>query len=115
MPRDPATYLWDAERACGLVLAFSEGRSLPDLTSDPLLRSALERQLQNMGEALAQLARVDANLAGRVPKLDQIVGFRNVLVHGYYQLNYATIWIAITDDVPALRAQLQELLREVTE
>lgn len=115
MPRDPATYLWDAEHACGLVVDFSSGRSLQDLTSDPLLRSAIERQLQNVGEALAQLVRVDPELAVRIPKLDQIIGFRNVLVHGYYQLNYATVWLTITNDVPALRTQLQELLREVTE
>lgn len=114
MRREPTSYLWDADQAAGFVLDFAAGRALDDLHRDPLLRSAIERQLQNMGEALAQLSQAFPGVAARIPKVDQIIGFRNVLVHGYHQLNYATVWMTITDDVPALRTQLQALLREAT-
>jgi len=37
--------------------AFVKGKSFADYTADVMLRSALERQLEIVGEALAQLAR----------------------------------------------------------
>jgi len=115
MRREPAVYLWEAEQAAGHVLDFTAGRTLADLESDLLLSSAVERQLQNMGEALAQLDRAFPAIAERIPKLADIVGFRNILVHGYRDLDYATVWMTITRDVPPLRTQLQALLREVAE
>ena len=115
MRRRPKVYLWEAEQAAGHVLDFTTSRTLDDMTGDLMLRSAVERQLQNMGEALAQLSRDFPTIAGQLSDLSQIVGSRNVLVHGDYQLDYASVWKTIKEDVPALRTQLQELLREVTE
>lgn len=77
-----------------------------------MLRSAVERQLQNIGEALSQLARLDAALAARVPQHRQIIGFRNVLVHGYSGLNNAEIWRVIQEDLPRLLATVDALLLE---
>ncbi len=115
MRREPAVYLWEAEQAAGHVLDFTAARTLPDLEGDLLLSSAVECQLQNMGEALAQLDRAFPAIAQRIPELADIVGFRSVLVHGYHDLNNATVWRTITRDVSPLRTQLQALLREVTE
>lgn len=114
MRRRPEVYLWEAEQAAGHVLDFTAGRTLGDLEGDLFLSSAVERQLQNMGEALAKLDRAFPAIAQKIPNLTDIVGFRNVLVHGYHDLNFATVWRTITRDVPPLRAQLQALLREVS-
>jgi len=73
---------------------------------DIVLRSAVERQFEIIGEALAQLARIDAATAQKVPDLRQIIGFRNVLIHGYATVDPARVWRVIADNLPPLRAAL---------
>lgn len=59
MPRDVRTYLWDAIRAADLVGTFIADKSLGDYRGDDMLRSAVERQFEIVGEALNQLSRAD--------------------------------------------------------
>jgi uncharacterized protein with HEPN domain len=89
---------------------MTAGKSFTDFNSDLVLRSAVERQFEILGEALRQFARLDATLAARIPDLRQIVAFRNVLIHGYALIDRARVWQAVQNDVPGLRAILADLL-----
>lgn len=60
-------YLYDMQRAAALIAEFTAGKELKDYQSDSMLRSAVERQFEIAGEALAQLARVDDSVAQRLP------------------------------------------------
>ena len=115
MRREAAAYLRDADQAAGLAQEFAEGRTREDMASDALLRSGVERQLQIVGEALSQLARLDGELASKIPDLSDIIGLRNILVHGYAKVNLDRLWRVVHEDVPTLRLQLQTLLRAVTQ
>ena len=57
MRRDARAFLADVLEACDLVAGFVGGRDLESYRSDVMLRSATERQLEIMGEALNRLAR----------------------------------------------------------
>jgi len=71
--RDPKSLLWDAREAAKAIADMTAGRSFVDFASDLVLRSAVERQFEMLGEALAQLARLDPTLAASIPDLRQIV------------------------------------------
>ena len=73
----------------------------------------MERQFEIAGEALRQLARVDAALAAKNPDLRKIVAFRNILIHGYAVIDRARVWRAVQDDLPRLCATLDGLLAEL--
>lgn len=81
--RDPRTYLSDAHEAARNALRFTNGRTFEEYANDLLLRSGVERQLLTVGEALNQMSRLDPALAARIPEIRNIIGFRNILVHGY--------------------------------
>lgn len=115
MQHDPRAYLWDVRRAADLVADFLAGTGLATYLTDPLLRSAVERQMEVVGEALYLLSRADPALAGRVPNLSRAVGMRNVLIHGYAQVDNAAVWRTATDDLPALRVTVAGLLAELGE
>jgi uncharacterized protein with HEPN domain len=108
--RDPKSLLWDARDAATAIANMTAGRTFAEFDSDLVLRSAVERQFEILGEALGQLDRLDATLAARIPDLRQIVAFHNVLIHGYALVDRARVWRATLDDLPPLRAVLDDLL-----
>ncbi|WP_288338230.1 DUF86 domain-containing protein [uncultured Gordonia sp.] len=79
---------------------------------DLLVESATERQIEIVGEALRNLRRVDEDLAARIPHVHKIIGMRNVLVHGYAQVDSSIVWTAATMDVSDLIPVLEALLGE---
>lgn len=112
MRREAGAHLWDAAEAAALVHQFASGTTEAEFTSDPLVRSAIERQLEILGESLNRLRRDDVDTADRVPGLDKIVGMRNVLAHEYGDIDYEIVWRAATTGIPALMPVLKELLDE---
>ena len=110
MRRDPKAYLWDARQAIDAIGAFTSGRTEEDFRQDAMLRSAVERQFEIVGEALGQLARRDQALADQIPDLQEIVGFRNILIHGYAIVDSDRVWRAIHESLPALREAVDRLL-----
>lgn len=109
-PEPSAKYLWDARRAAERVARFTAGRGFDEYLADELLRSAVERQLGIVGEALAALRRVDPALAAAVPELPRIVAFRNILVHGYASVDDRLVWGVVERDLAGLRRNLERLL-----
>ena len=83
MRRDVRAYLADMVESAGFIGQFIDGRALDSYRLDVMLRSAVERQLEIIGEAISRLARTDPTLAGRISDVPSIIGFRNVIAHGY--------------------------------
>ena len=112
MRREPKSYLWDAGEAVDAIVAFTRGRTVEDFERDLLLRSAVERQFEIIGEALGNLARHEKALAEQIPDLPQIVAFRNILVHGYAVVDNQRVWRVVHESLPKLRDTLNRLLGE---
>jgi uncharacterized protein with HEPN domain len=113
MQRDARAFLSDAQAAAAQILAFTRNRAWNDYRADALLRSAVERQFEILGEALNRLSRRDSALAARVPELRRIVDFRNVLAHAYAIVDDLLVWQAVERNVPALLDTLTALLEEL--
>lgn len=105
-----AKYLWDAHRAAERVARFTFGRSFSDYLADDMMRAAVERQFEIMGEAFAGLRRVDPALARAIPDLSRIVAFRNVLIHGYATVDDRLVWEVVQRDLAGLAPILSRLL-----
>lgn len=112
MPRDPRALILDAHAAGRLIEHFVRDRSLADYQADPMLRSAVERQFEIIGEALTQLARMNPELAERIPDRRRIIDFRNVLAHAYAIVDPTLVWQATQENLPPLLAVLTDLIEE---
>lgn len=115
MQPDPRKYLWDALRAAERLDRFAHGKSLADYQADELLKSAVERQFEIIGEALNQLSKVSPQLAEQIPELPRIVAFRNILIHGYAMVDDVLVWQILTDKRPVLDQAIRKLLAELSD
>lgn len=105
-----AKYLFDVQQAAATLAGFVDGRNWNDYTGDAMLRSAVERQFEIIGEALAQLAKRDPALAVRIADHRRIIAFRNILIHGYADVDDALVWDIVQTRLPALRREVDGLL-----
>lgn len=103
-------YLLDVQAAADLISQFTSGKSFPDYSSDALLRSGVERQFEIVGEALRGLATIDPESASTIPEYRRIIAFRNVLIHGYANVDHRLVWGVVEGKLPALRRRVSELL-----
>ena len=92
---------------------FTRGLDEAAYSANEMAQSAVERKFEIIGEALNQLAKLDASLAARVPDLAQIVAFRNQLIHGYATVKVSTVWNITQSALPQLRIAVQALLDEL--
>ena len=113
MPHDPEKYLYDIRSVCAFLLEFTAGRGVEDYRRDRAFRSAVERELQIVGEAVLQLERTAPDLARRISEYRNIIGFRHVLVHGYDSLEPATVWNVIETKLQILQDEAQRLLEKL--
>jgi len=100
-PRDVRTYLFDLEKACRPIVQFTRGVSREAFFVDELLRSAVERQLEIVGEAMRQALDLDPSLADQVTDIRPIIAFRNRPAHGYSKIDRGEVWAICQDDVPS--------------
>jgi len=102
--------LEDARDACVRVRGFLRGITLDAFLESELLRSAVERQLEIIGEALGIAAREDETVQQLIPDIPKIIGLRNRLIHGNDTVDPELLWDLIRTNVPRLQKQLEEQL-----
>lgn len=112
MQHDPRAFLWDVREAARAIQAFTEGLDTKAYVGSELVQAAVERKFEVIGEALNQLAKLDAATAARIPDVPQIVAFRNQLIHGYATINPSTVWNIVQNALPGLLVAVQQLLDE---
>ena len=108
-PKTPKL-LEDIRDAAAFVLEAVRDKSLADYRSDRLLRQAIERNFEIIGEAIKRLAQDDPAAAGRIGDHRHIIAFRNVLIHGYDLVDHSLVWHTIEQKLPTLLLQVTDLL-----
>jgi uncharacterized protein with HEPN domain len=114
MQLESKKYLFDIKQAAGLLADFTRGKAFADFQGDPLLRSAVERQFEIIGEALTRLSRLDPETASRISEHRRIIAFRNILIHGYAQIDERLVWGVLDAKLPTLAHEVSNLLGEQT-
>lgn len=108
-PQSPKL-LEDIRDAAAFIREVTKGKSLADYGADRLLRQAIERNFEIIGEAIKRLAQHDAETAARIDDYRQIIAFRNVLIHGYDLVDHALVWSTIESQIPNLLRDVEALL-----
>ena len=105
--------LEDVRMAASFVEEQTRGKSLDEYLADELLRAAIERKFEIIGEALVRIRKVDPQTVNLIPDHSQIIAFRNVLIHGYDAIDHRRVWDAIRNSLPQLMVVVVSLLNQV--
>jgi uncharacterized protein with HEPN domain len=104
--------LLDVAEACRAVARFTAGRDSAAYLADEMLRSAVERKLEIIGEAFRRLEDADPKVAGAFPELRQVVGLRNRIIHGYDSVDDEILWDVACHKLPLLLEQVEKSLNQ---
>ena len=110
--------LWEGVRSVHFTLpqivAGNGLLALDDYLADWIRQSAVERQLEIVGEALVRIRRDDSETSARIPDIHAIIATRNVIIHihRYDDVDHVRVWAMLQHDIPRLIPTLESLLEE---
>lgn len=107
--RDDSLLLRDMLEHARLTSDAAKGRSRADLDSDRVFRAACERLIEIVGEAASNVSQEFQTKHPDIP-WRKIVGTRNILVHGYLQIDLDILWDIVRSDLPKLISQIEQAL-----
>ena len=91
------------------AVEFCTGKTEIDLAKDEMLRLAVVRLVEIIGEAAKNISADARNSYPKIP-WKEIGGTRDRLVHGYFEVDLDILGKIILKDLPALNLQLEAIL-----
>ena len=73
-----------------------------------ILKRAIERNLEIIGEAVNRIISRDPNVA--IENAKKIVGLRNHIIHSYDNISEETVWSIVINNIPKLKKEIDNLL-----
>jgi uncharacterized protein with HEPN domain len=110
--RDPGVYLEDIEYYVSAAIRFMSAYSLDQYLSDEKTRAAVERALEICGEAMKNLNKVAPSVVDGIPHARDIIGFRNLLAHGYAELDDNKVYDIAVTHAPQLLLAVRRALED---
>ncbi len=80
--------------------------------SSSMTQAAVERKFEVIGEALNRMVRLDEAIVSELYQYKRIIGFRNVIAHGYDSVDSELVWDAVRNHLPQLKIQVEQLLQD---
>ncbi len=102
--------LYDIKIAIDEIGSFfeTESKTYSNYKSNSLLRRAVERNLEIIGEAMNRLIKENPEFT--IENAVKIIGLRNQIIHGYDSVSDENIWGIITTHLPKLKSEIDSLI-----
>ena len=109
MPRNYKMHVWEVQQAAQAILEFTDGKTIQDYATDRILRYAVERQINNIGGALARLIVNNDPNARRIGNYGGTLG-RGRMLEPYDPVEEREVWDFVQDNLPALLKETTAVL-----
>lgn len=111
MTREVKKYLFDIREAIKSINSFMpERKDFNDFKNNTLVKRAIERELEIIGEAINKVLKVDPNI--QIRNARKIVDLRNFIIHSYDRVSDEILWSITIKNIPELEQDIIELLKK---
>jgi len=111
MKRDIRKYLFDIKVSIDSIHDYlGETRDFYAYQENKLLKRAIEREIEIIGEATSQILNIDPEF--QIGNARKIVDTRNWVIHGYDRVDDVIMWGIISLHLPKLREEVEACLAE---
>ena len=111
MKREIKKYLFDIKTSIDSINNFlGEKRDFFEYQENKLLRRGIEREIEIIGEAMSRILKLDQSI--KIKNARQIVDARNWVIHGYDKVDDIVIWGIVSNHLPKLKEEIEELLKK---
>ena len=114
MSQDSNIYLEDILEAIYWIQEYMRGVTRENFGTDRMQFDAVIRNLEIIGEAVKN---VPDSVREKHPSVAwrKIAGLRDILIHKYFAINIDIIWTIVQSNIPILKTEIQQILREKNE
>lgn len=94
------------------ILSYTKGKDEDLFLRDDLLKYAILKQIEIIGEAAYYLSD---HLKEQYPEVEwhKIIGARHIYVHHYFQVNWLIVWEIVSDDIPKMKEDIEKIITEL--
>lgn len=86
----------------------TEAKTYENYKSNSILRRAVERNLEIIGEAMNRLLKENPEFT--IENALRIIGLRNQIIHGYDSVSDENIWGIVKLHLPKLKSEINSLI-----
>jgi len=102
-------FLFDIKEAIKSIESYlGDKRDFNVYQSNKMLRRAIEREFEIIGEAMTRIQNLDNKI--NITTKKQMISMRNRVIHGYDKIDDAIIWGTIIKHLPILKNEIQNLI-----
>ena len=110
MKKDNKVYLTDMLDCLEAIQKYTAGKQEADLANDDMLRDAVTRRFEILGEAASRITKDFLEINPDFPAREA-VAMRNLLIHDYDVIKIDKVWETIQNDLPGLKSKIEKLLQ----
>lgn len=110
MQKEPKVFLEDISAAAGKIEKFTKGLTFDDFLDNELVSDAVIKNILVIGEAAKN---IPDEVRKAYPDIEwrKMAGMRDMMIHGYFSINYRIVWDVVTEKIPLLKSQVEELIK----
>src|SRR5690606_20388705 len=102
-------YLFDIQESINSIESYlGEKKDFNIYVAEKMLRRAVEREFEIIGEAINRIEKLDSTL--KITSKKQIINMRNRVIHGYDKIDNEIVWGTIIRHLPILKTEVSKLL-----
>ncbi|MDO4698041.1 MAG: DUF86 domain-containing protein [Pasteurellaceae bacterium] len=108
-------YLTKIQQLCLDILTFIDGLDKEEFLDDTRTQNAVAMSLITMGKIVTVMGHKDPDFIAKHTHIPwrYIKGMRNVIAHGYFELDFEIVWETAQHSIPELLGEIENLIEKL--